>query len=62
MKNKTYLEENKTIIFTLTDDNKVIIESYDYSNGTEQYSVNLNYYDFDFSYVIDMYKADTIKL
>ena len=62
MKKKTYLEENKTIIFNLTDDDNVVIEIYDYSNGTEQYSVNLQFYDFDFSYVIDMYKADTIKL
>lgn len=62
MKTKTYLEDNKTIIFNLTDNDNVIIEIYDYSNGVEQYSVNLNYYDFDFSYVIDMYKSDTIKL
>ena len=62
MKTKTYLEENKTIIFNLTDNDNVIIEIYDYSSGIEKYSVNLNYYDFDFSYVIDMYKADTIKL
>lgn len=62
MRTKTYLEENKTIIFNLTDDDNVIIEIYDYSSGIEQYSVNLNYYNFDFSYVIDMYKADTIKL
>ena len=33
MKSKTYLEENKTIIFTLTNDNKVILECYDYSRG-----------------------------
>ena len=62
MKNKTYLEENKTIIFNLTDDNKVIVESYDYSNGVEQYSVNLQFYDFDFNKVIDLYKSGTINV
>ena len=62
MKNKTYLEENKTIIFTLTNDNKVIVESYDYSNGIEQYSVNLQFYDFDFNKVIDLYKSGTINV
>lgn len=62
MRTKTYLEENKTIIFNLTDDNKVIIESYDYSNGTEQYSVNLKYYDFNFDVVINDYKLGVINL
>ena len=62
MKQKTYLEENKTIIFTLTNDNKVIVESYDYSNGIEQYSVNLQFYDFDFNKVIDLYKSGTINV
>ena len=62
MKNKTYLEENKTIIFNLTDDNKVIVETYDYSNGFEQYSVNLQFYDFDFNKVIDLYKSGTINV
>ena len=62
MKNKTYLEENKTIIFNLTNDNKVIVEIYDYSNGIEQYSVNLQFYDFDFNKVIDLYKSGTINV
>lgn len=62
MRTKTYLEENKTIIFNLTDDNKVIIESYDYSNGTEQYLVNLKYYDFNFDVVINDYKLGVINL
>ena len=62
MKNKTYLEENKTIIFTLTNDNKVILESYDYSNGTEQYSVNFQFYDLDFNKVINLYKSGTINV
>ena len=58
MTKKTYLEENKTIIFNLTNDNKVIVETYDYSNGVERYSVNLQFYDFDFDFnkVIDLYK------
>ena len=56
MTKKTYLEENKTIIFNLTNDNKVIVETYDYSNGVERYSVNLQFYDFDFNKVIDLYK------
>ena len=62
MRTKTYLEENKTIIFNLTDDNKVIVEAYDYSNGFEQYSVNLQFYDFDFNKVIDLYKSGTINV
>ena len=62
MRNKTYLEENKTIIFNLTNDNKVIVETYDYSNGIEQYSVNLQFYDFDFNKVIDLYKSGTINV
>ena len=62
MKNKTYLEENKTIIFNLTNDNKVIVESYDYSSGIEQYSVNLQFYDLDFNKVIGLYKSGTINV
>ena len=60
MTKKTYLEENKTIIFNLTNDNKVIVESYDYSNGFEQYSVNLKFYDFNFNKVINLYKSGII--
>ena len=62
MKTKTYLEENKTIIFNLTDDDNVIIEIYDYSNGIEQYSVNLNYYDFNFDVVLNSYKYGIINV
>ena len=62
MKNKTYLEENKTIIFTLTNDNKVIVESYDYSSGIEQYSINFQFYDLDFDKVINLYKSGTINV
>ena len=62
MKNKTYLEDNKTIIFTLTNDNKVIVESYDYSNGFEQYSTNFQFYDLDFDKVIDLYKSGIINV
>ena len=62
MKKKTYLEENKTIVFNLTNDNKVIIECYDYSNGTEQYSVNLKYYDFNFDVVINSYNLGIINV
>lgn len=62
MKTKTYLEENKTIIFNLTNDNNVIIEIYDYSNGVEQYSVNLRYYNFDFDKVINLYKSGMINV
>ena len=62
MKNKTYLEENKTIIFTLTNDNKVIVESYDYSNGFEQYSINFQFYDLDFDKVINLYKSGIINV
>ena len=59
---KTYLEENKTIIFNLTNDNKVIVETYDYSNGFEQYSTNFQFYDFDFDKVIDLYKSGIINV
>ena len=59
---KTYLEENKTIIFNLTDDNKVVIESYDYSNGNEQYSVNFQFYNLDFDKVINLYKSGIINV
>ena len=62
MTKKTYLEENKTIIFNLNDDNKVIVEIYDYSNGNEQYSVSLQFYDFDFNKVIDLYKSGIINV
>ena len=62
MKSKTYLEENKTIIFNLTNDNKVIVETYDYSSGIEQYSVNLQFYDFDFNKVIGLYKSGIINV
>ena len=62
MKNKTYLEENKTIIFNLTNDNKVIVETYDYSNGIEQYSVNLQFYNLDFDKVINLYKSGIINV
>ena len=62
MTKKTYLEENKTIIFNLTNDNKVIVESYDYSDGIERYSVNLQFYDFDFNKVIDLYKSGVINV
>lgn len=62
MKNKTYLEENKTIIFNLTNDNKVIVETYDYSNGFEQYSTNFQFYDLDFDKVINLYKSGIINV
>ena len=62
MKNKTYLEENKTIIFNLTNDNKVIVECYDYSNGFEQYSINFQFYDLNFDDVIDLYKSGIINV
>ena len=62
MKNKTYLEENKTIIFNLTNDNKVIVETYDYSNGFEQYSTNFQFYDLDFDKVIKLYKSGIINV
>ena len=62
MKNKTYLEENKTIIFNLTDNDNVIIEIYDYSSGFEQYSVSFQYYDFDFDKVINLYKSGIINV
>ena len=62
MKKKTYLEDNKTIIFNLTNDNKVIVEVYDYSNGIEQYSINFQFYDLDFNKVINLYKSGTINV
>ena len=62
MKNKTYLEENKTIIFNLTNDNKVIVEIYDYSNGFQQYSTNFQFCDLDFNKVIDLYKSGIINV
>ena len=62
MKSKTYLEDNKTVIFTLTNDNKVIVETYDYSSGIEQYSVNLQFYDLDFDKVINLYKSGIINV
>ena len=62
MKNKTYLEDDKTIIFTLTNDNKVIVESYDYSNGFEKYSINFQFYDLDFDKVIGLYKSGIMNV
>ena len=62
MTKKTFLEDNKTIIFNLTNDNKVIVETYDYSNGFEKYSVNLQFYDFNFNKVINLYKSGVINV
>ena len=62
MKHKTYFEENKTIIFNLTNDNKVIVETYDYSSGIEQYSINFQFYDLDFNKVINLYETGTINV
>ena len=62
MTKKTFLEDNKTIIFNLTNDNKVIVETYDYSNGFEKYSVNLQFYYFNFNKVINLYKSGVINV
>ena len=62
MKTKTFLENNKTISIYLTDYDCVIIETYDYSTGTERISVNLDYYFYDFYYVIELYKKDMLLI
>ena len=62
MKQKTFLEHNKTIIIYLNDDDCVIIEIYDYSSGAERISVNLDYYLYDFHYVIELYKKDMLLI
>lgn len=62
MKQKTFLEENRTIVIMLNNDDKVIIETRNYKNGYEQVSVNFNYIKCDFDYVVDLYKSDIINL
>ena len=62
MQTKTFLENNKTIVIKLNDNDNVIIEIYDYSTGMELMSVNLNYYNYDFNYVIDLYKNDMLLI
>ena len=62
MKQKTFLEDNKTINIYLTDDDCVIIEIYDYSSGAERISVNFDYYNYNFNYIIDLYKNDMLLI
>ena len=62
MKQKTFLEDNKTINIYLTDDDCVIIEIYDYSSGAERISVNFDYYNYDFDYIINLYKKDMLLI
>ena len=62
MKQKTFLEDNKTINIYLNDNECVIIEIYDYSTGIEHISVNLNYYLYDFYHVIELYKKDMLLI
>ena len=62
MKQKTFLENNKTIKIYLNDYDCVIIEIYDYSTGTERIRVNLDYYFHDFYYIIELYKKDMLLI
>ena len=62
MKQKTFLEDNKTIKVYLNDNDCVIIEIYDYSSGAEHISVNFDYYFYDFYYVIELYKKDMLLI
>lgn len=56
MKSKTFVEENRTVKISLTRDDNVIIEIFDYSLGEEKYSVDFRYYDYDYEMVLDIYK------
>lgn len=56
MKTRTFIEENKTINIILNDDDNVIVEVYDYTQGVERVSVDLRYYYYDFYNVIDLYE------
>ena len=62
MKQKTFLENNKTINIYLNNEDCVIVEIYDYSTGAERMSVNLNYYNYKSDYVIDLYKKDMLLI
>ena len=62
MRQKTFLENNKTIKLYLNDDDCVIIEIYSYSTGVELISVNFDYYNYDFDYVIELYKKDMLLI
>ena len=62
MKQKTFLENNKTIVIKSNDNDCVIVEIYDYSTGTERISVNFDFYNYDFDYVIDLYKNDMLLI
>ena len=62
MKQKTFLEHNKTIVIMLNDNDCTIIEIHDYSTGVELISVNFDYYNYDFYYVIELYKNDMLLI
>ncbi len=62
MKQKILYKENRTILITLNNNDRVIVETYDYKNAYEQISVNFNYSKCDFDYVVDLYKSDIINL
>lgn len=62
MKQKTFLENNKTINIYLNDDDCVVIEIYSYSTGIELISVNFDYYNYDFNDVINLYKKDMLLI
>lgn len=62
MKQKTFLENNKTIVIKSNDNDCTIVEIYDYSTGVERISVNFNYYNYKSDYVIDLYKKDMLLI
>lgn len=62
MKSKTFLEENKTIMIYVNDDDNTIIEILSYENGCQELSVNLKYIDYDFYMVVDLYKNNLLVL
>lgn len=56
MKTKTYVEENKTINIISNNNDNVIVEVYDYTQGVDRFYVDLTYYHYDFNVVLLLYK------
>lgn len=56
MKTKIFLGQTRIVKISLTRNNKVIVELFDYASGKGKYSVDFRYYDYDYEMVLDIYK------